>query len=58
VFSLLLSLQGSLSGEHGIGKEKRLFLPDEIDATTIALMALLKLTFVPLIILKSREIFP
>ena len=47
VFSLVLSLQGTLSGEHGVGMAKRPFVSREIDATTMALMKSLKLTFDP-----------
>jgi hypothetical protein len=42
VFSLTLSLGGTLSGEHGIGLLKRDFMPQAIDAPTLALMRQLK----------------
>lgn len=58
VFSLVLSLQGTLSGEHGVGMAKRPFVPREIDATTIALMKSLKLTFDPNNILNPGKLFP
>lgn len=58
VFSLVLSLQGTLSGEHGVGMAKRPFVPREIDATTMALMKSLKLTFDPNNILNPGKIFP
>src|SRR5699024_3196310 len=38
VFDLVLSLNGSLSGEHGIGLEKRDFVDREIDPITLTLM--------------------
>jgi D-lactate dehydrogenase len=58
VFSLVLSLQGTLSGEHGVGMAKRPFVPREIDAITMALMKSLKLTFDPNNILNPGKIFP
>ncbi|MDP1597087.1 MAG: FAD-linked oxidase C-terminal domain-containing protein [Methylotenera sp.] len=58
VFSLVLSLQGTLSGEHGVGMAKRPFVPREIDATTINLMKSLKLTFDPNNILNPGKLFP
>ncbi len=58
VFSLVLSLQGTLSGEHGVGIAKRAFVPREIDPTTMALMKSLKLTFDPKNILNPGKLFP
>lgn len=58
VFSLVLSLQGTLSGEHGVGMAKRPFVSREIDATTMALMKQLKLTFDPNNILNPGKLFP
>ncbi|WP_456376978.1 FAD-binding oxidoreductase [Thiolapillus sp.] len=42
VFSLVLGLGGTLSGEHGIGLVKREFVRREIDDPTLALMQQLK----------------
>lgn len=58
VFSLVLSLQGTLSGEHGVGMAKRPFVSREIDATTMALMKQVKLTFDPNNILNPGKLFP
>ncbi|MBA3695217.1 MAG: FAD-binding protein [Methylotenera sp.] len=58
VFSLVLSLQGTLSGEHGVGMAKRPFVPREIDKTTMNLMKAVKLTFDPANILNPGKIFP
>lgn len=58
VFSLVLSLQGTLSGEHGIGMAKRPFISREIDETTINLMKAVKLTFDPSNILNPGKLFP
>jgi len=58
VFSLVLSLQGTLSGEHGVGIAKRPFVPREIDETTINLMKSLKRTFDPNNVLNPGKLFP
>lgn len=42
VFALVLALQGSLSGEHGIGLVKRDFVPLEIDPVALELMQRIK----------------
>jgi D-lactate dehydrogenase (quinone) len=47
VFRLVLALQGTLSGEHGIGRSKRAFVPLEIGPETLALMRRLKAVFDP-----------
>jgi D-lactate dehydrogenase len=43
----VLSLGGSLSGEHGIGSEKRHYVGRELDASTLAFMRDLKRLFDP-----------
>lgn len=58
VFSLVLSLQGTLSGEHGVGMAKRPFISREIDETTMNLMRAVKLTFDPNNILNPGKLFP
>jgi D-lactate dehydrogenase len=47
VFDLVLSLGGSLSGEHGIGWAKREFVDRELDATNLQLMSAIKRQFDP-----------
>ncbi|HKK06111.1 MAG TPA: FAD-linked oxidase C-terminal domain-containing protein [Gammaproteobacteria bacterium] len=47
VFSLVLELDGTLSGEHGVGLEKRDFVSREIDAVTLDLMRRIKAQFDP-----------
>jgi D-lactate dehydrogenase len=47
VFDLVLTLGGSLSGEHGIGWVKREFVAREIDAPSLRLMAAIKRQFDP-----------
>ena len=58
VFALTLSLGGTLSGEHGIGLLKREFMPQAIDAPTLALMRQLKAVFDPDGILNPGKLLP
>ena len=58
VFSLVLRLHGTLSGEHGVGLEKRDFVEREIDAVTLGLMRRIKQEFDPLGILNPGKMFP
>jgi D-lactate dehydrogenase len=58
VFDLVLSLEGSLSGEHGIGWAKRDFVGRELDATSLQLMAAIKRQFDPDNILNPGVGFP
>ncbi len=58
VFDLVLSLDGSLSGEHGVGLEKRDFIHRELDATSLALMQKIKQQFDPHNILNPGKTLP
>ena len=58
VFALTLSLGGTLSGEHGIGMMKREFMPQAIDAPTLALMRQVKAVFDPDGILNPGKLLP
>ncbi|MCU7851606.1 MAG: FAD-binding protein [Candidatus Thiodiazotropha sp. (ex Monitilora ramsayi)] len=58
VFELVLHLDGSLSGEHGIGVVKRRFVPQEIDPASLRLMQAIKQQFDPHNILNPGIIFP
>lgn len=58
MFSLVLALNGTLSGEHGVGIEKREFVGREIDPTTLDLMRRIKHQFDPKGILNPDKIFP
>lgn len=58
VFDLVLSLDGSLSGEHGIGWAKRDFVDRELDATSLKMMAAIKRQFDPDGILNPGVGFP
>lgn len=58
IFSLVLTLNGTLSGEHGVGLEKRDFVDRELDANSLALMRDLKNLFDPQGILNPDKMFP
>ena len=58
VFTLVISLGGTLSGEHGIGLVKRDFVGREIDATSLRLMRQIKDIFDPQNILKPGKTLP
>ena len=57
-FDLVLGLGGTLSGEHGIGLEKRDFIDREIDPATLELMRDIKRQFDPAGILNPGKMFP
>jgi len=58
VFKLVISLNGSLSGEHGIGLEKRDFINLELDSTAISIMKKIKEQFDPNNLLNPDKVFP
>ncbi|MDH5659995.1 MAG: FAD-binding protein [Gammaproteobacteria bacterium] len=58
VFDLVLNLDGTLSGEHGVGIEKRDFVDREIEPVTLALMKRIKTEFDPNGILNPGKMFP
>ena len=58
VFELVLKLQGTLSGEHGVGLVKRSFVSLEIDAGTLQLMRDIKSQFDPGKILNPGKTIP
>jgi D-lactate dehydrogenase (quinone) len=58
VFRLVLALQGTLSGEHGIGRSKRQFVGLELDGETLALMWRVKDAFDPDGILNPGKSLP
>ena len=57
VFDLVLRLGGTLSGEHGVGREKRAFVAREIDPATLGLMRGIKRVFDPGNILNPGKMF-
>ncbi|MCW9012672.1 MAG: FAD-binding protein [Gammaproteobacteria bacterium] len=58
VFDLVLSLDGTLSGEHGVGLEKRDFIYKELGKNEIDLMRGIKQQFDPNNILNSDKSLP
>lgn len=58
VFELVIALNGSLSGEHGIGLEKRDYISLELDATAIGIMKKIKAQFDPGNLLNPDKVFP
>ena len=58
VFDLVIELRGTLSGEHGVGQEKRDYVQKEIDPVTLDLMRRIKDQFDPHNILNPDKIFP
>ena len=58
VFTLVLELGGTLSGEHGVGIAKRDYVSKEIDSTTLAIMQKIKLQFDPNNILNPGKTLP
>src|SRR5882672_511882 len=58
LFTRVVELEGSISGEHGIGFAKAPYLPLELSAEEIALMKRVKAAFDPNGILNPGKIFP
>ena len=58
VFRTVLTLGGTLSGEHGIGYEKKEYVGLEIEPATLAMMRRIKDQFDPAGILNPGKLFP
>ena len=58
VFSLVIKLGGTLSGEHGIGLVKRNFIDREIDSNSLQIMKQIKSVFDPDNILNPGKTLP
>jgi D-lactate dehydrogenase len=58
VFKTVLDMQGTLSGEHGVGMEKRPFMALEFDPPTLDLMRRIKKEFDPKGILNPGKLLP
>lgn len=57
LFQLAIDLDGTISGEHGIGLEKKPFLKDQIGGEGIALLQNIKRTFDPKNLLNPGKMF-
>src|SRR3546814_10443317 len=58
VFRLVLDLEGTLSGEHGVGIEKRDYVAWEVASETLGVMRALKKTLDPKGILNPGKALP
>lgn len=58
LFELVLGLDGTISGEHGIGMVKRPFVSRELDRAALALMQQIKQQFDPLGLLNPGKAIP
>jgi len=58
IFDVVIALDGTLSGEHGIGLMKRDFMPRALDANALALMRRIKADFDPDGILNPGKLLP
>jgi len=58
IFTLVLTLNGTLSGEHGVGLEKRDFVDRELDAVSLNLMRAIKRQFDPKNLLNPDKMLP
>ncbi len=57
LFQLAIDLDGTISGEHGIGLEKKPFLQNQVGAEGIKLLQNIKRTFDPLNLLNPGKMF-
>lgn len=57
LFQLAIDIEGTISGEHGIGLEKKPFLKNQIGSEGIALLQNIKRTFDPLNLLNPGKMF-
>jgi D-lactate dehydrogenase (cytochrome) len=58
IYTLVLKMNGTISGEHGIGIAKKKFLSMELSAESIRLQQGIKKLFDPNLILNPGKIFP
>jgi glycolate oxidase len=58
LFRGVVALEGSISGEHGIGFTKAPYIGLEVDAPTLEVMRRIKRAFDPLGLLNPGKIFP
>ena len=57
VFELVLSLNGTISGEHGVGMEKQAFVAMELDRVNLSMMQKVKQLFDPLNLMNPGKMF-
>jgi glycolate oxidase len=55
---MCVEMGGSITGEHGVGMEKRDYLADMFDPPTIALMHRLRCAMDPLLVANPGKMFP
>ena len=58
ILKMCISMGGSITGEHGVGMEKREFMPEMLDEPTIDLMKRLRHAFDPQQIANPGKMFP
>ncbi len=58
ILRLCLELGGSITGEHGVGMEKREFLPEMFDEATMAHFQEIRRAFDPALIANPGKMFP
>jgi glycolate oxidase len=58
IIQLCIELGGSITGEHGVGMEKRQYMPDMFSAVDLAVMAGLRRSIDPLELANRGKMFP
>jgi len=58
ILRMCIAMGGSITGEHGVGLEKRTFLPDMFDAPTMELMKQIRKAMDPSLISNPDKMFP
>lgn len=58
ILDLTLHMQGTISGEHGIGEAKKKFIPMELSSESIRIQKGIKQVFDPNMILNPGKLFP
>ena len=57
IYALTINLGGTLSAEHGIGAEKKKYMPMAVNSTALEYMKRIKKVFDPKNILNPNKIF-
>jgi glycolate oxidase len=58
ILRLCIEMGGSITGEHGVGVEKRALMPEMFDAPSIALMERIRLAMDPKLLANPGKMFP